>query len=111
MPRRSIAQLNVEALFRDGTRRKVRLSVTAPWKRDGHWFAQPSVSGLGESIVPIAGIDSMQALILALECIVLRLEALEKEMQFRLVWPGTKKRFELREFLVDPRVHRSRNKA
>jgi hypothetical protein len=101
----------MEALFRGSTRKKVCASVSAPWKSDGHWLAEPRISGLGRSLVPIAGIDSMQALTLALKCIVLRLESLEKEMQFRLVWPGTKKRFQLRQFLIDPGEHRFRKKA
>lgn len=111
MPRASIARFELEALFRDATRLRVRVSVSAPWKCSRHWLAQPRIHGLGVSLIPVGGQDSMQALTLALKFLVLRLESLERQRRFRLVWPGTKKRYALRQFLVDPGEPRPGKKA
>ena len=97
--RPAIASVRAEALFKNGRRRKVLLSVTAPWKEDGSWWVQPKIHGLGLSLMPVAGYDSMQALTLSLTYAICRMEFLEKELKFQLVWPGERMRYNLREII------------
>jgi hypothetical protein len=105
MKRRAIASTEVEAVFDDGRRKRIVLSVSAPWESDGHWLAMPTISGIREPFPPIAGDDSMQALILAMKCLIFRLESLQEILKFHLVWPDTKEKYSLRKFLFNPGRH------
>lgn len=102
MTRAPIARTKIEALFSNGKRKPLVLSVSAPWKKEGSWWALPKVSGSSESFSAVAGYDSMQALTLSLKYLVFRLEKMCKEQKCRLVWIGTKKKYDLREWIVAP---------
>jgi hypothetical protein len=107
MKRPLVASTLIEAIFRSGERKKVRLIVRLPWKGRGNWWAVAEIKGLDEQPMRIAGEDSMQALTLAIGCMVFRLESLQTVKQFRLVWPGTKMTYKPRQFIFDPGAHPS----
>jgi hypothetical protein len=102
MNKNHIAQTAIEAIFPNGKRKKVSVSVGAPYRSKGSWWSESKITGLNESPMSIAGNDSMQALTLALKGIVFRLEGIRKAQDIRYVWPGGDKEYDLRRFLLDP---------
>jgi hypothetical protein len=54
---------------------------------------------LGDELNPVAGFDSMQALVLALKYLIASAERQSKNHHCRLVWPGTKITFQVSEVI------------
>jgi hypothetical protein len=100
-----IASTSMEAIYRNGDRKRITLGFSAPWKSGGSWWVLPKITGLGEDCGPIAGDDSMQAMTLAIKYMIWRVESLQKRMRFRLVWPGTDQKLNLRESIMNPGPH------
>src|SRR4051812_29134667 len=78
----------------DGTRRTLVLGVGVPYEEKGCWRCPVTLDGLHTRLVPAAGVDSLQALCLAIALVHSRLRHLVEDGG-RLLIPGTEGEFPL----------------
>ena len=94
-----IGSQEIEARFPDGQKLTVVLRLGAPFSRDDQWWIRTELENLDRTSGPIVGADSLHAVLLGIQWMILRLQSYEQKLSCRYFWPGTETVFEYRSYL------------
>lgn len=88
----NLAETVIEARFKSGEGKRVRLLLGHPFRREGQEGAygiRVELEGLESTKGPIMGLDQFQAIVLALRFLVSRLRDLRDKLQCEYYWPDS----------------------
>lgn len=93
-----IAKQEIDAVFRDGEKRRLILRIGAPFIQNGIFRIRTELENLDRTDGPLAGSESFDTLLNGIAWIPARLRTFEEEHGCLYYWPDSDTKFDYEDF-------------